>query len=48
MVSEHPLERMVVQTMALAGRAAGNPGGALGAASSFEDALSRARAALRA
>lgn len=42
-VSEHPLERMVVQTMSLAGRAAGNPGGRLGAAATFEDALARAR-----
>ena len=42
-VTDKPLNRMVVRTMALAGRAAGNPGGVLAAASTFEEALVRAR-----
>ncbi|MCB9598393.1 MAG: hypothetical protein H6719_37110 [Sandaracinaceae bacterium] len=45
-VSDKPLERMVVRTMSLAGRAAGNPGGRLAAASTFEEALAMARATL--
>jgi hypothetical protein len=46
-VSNHPLERMVVHTMSLAGRAAGSPGGLLGAAATFEEALARARRVVR-
>ena len=46
-VTPKPLERMIVRTMSLAGRAAGNPGGRLSAASTFEEGLARARDALR-
>ena len=46
-VTPKPLERMIVRTMSLAGRAAGNPGGRLSAASTFAEGLARARDALR-
>lgn len=46
-VTPKPLERMIVRTMSLAGRAAGNPGGRLSAASTFEEGLERARTVLR-
>ena len=45
-VTANPLERMIVNTMSLAGRAVGNPGGALSAASSLDEALGRAREVL--
>lgn len=45
-VSERPLQRMVIRTMAIAARAAGYPGGRISAASTFEEALDDARAAL--
>ncbi len=45
-VSDRPLDRMVVRTMSLAGSVAGNPGGELAAVSTLEEGLARARQAL--
>lgn len=47
-VSERPLERMIIRTMSMAGRAVGDPGGKLSAASSFGEALRQARLSLAA
>lgn len=47
-VSERPLERMIVRTMAMAGRAVGDPGGKLSTATSFGEALRHARISLAA
>ena len=47
-LSAKPLERMVVQTMSLAGKAVGKPAGELVAEADLDAAIVRARALLRA